>query len=211
MRSILMNAWSIQVILAGHKTQTRRVMKIQPISENGIWRWKPRAGWDVNTEHINGAMSPWGKPGDSLWVREGYKIQDGLHFLAGGNWQAGVCGFYLADRMLFTKALTASELAKWRARKYPYRASPGRFMYRSLSRITLEILSVRAEQIQDITEEDAIAEGERPVPTIDNMGFFCARGLFQNVWNDIHKHDGYDWDGNPWVWALEFKMMSPGD
>jgi hypothetical protein len=69
-RPILFNAESVKAILEGRKVQTRRAMKPQPVLENGVWRWKPRKGWDVNVDHINPSMSPYGTFGDYLWIKE---------------------------------------------------------------------------------------------------------------------------------------------
>ena len=88
------------------------------------------------------------------------------------------------------------------------------------ARIWLEITGVRVERLQDISEKDAIAEGiER---TEDFFGCPCWRdysepegldasvcpddpiGSFQTLWESI----GGDWDANPWVWVVDFKVLS---
>ena len=81
-------------------------------------------------------------------------------------------------------------------------------MPRKLSRITLEIASVRVERLQGISEEDAKAEGiiESYRPVIDPMGlannYFVE---FARVWQSIHGPDS--WAENPWVWVVEFRRL----
>ena len=99
-------------------------------------------------------------------------------------------------------------LAGWR---------PSIFMPRWASRITLEIVSVRAERVQDISENDAEAEGielwqevffrEYNKPD-NNPGWTRDPRLsFQTLWDSINAKRGYGWDVNPWVWVIEFKKL----
>jgi len=91
-----------------------------------------------------------------------------------------------------------------------------------LPHIELEITKVRVERVQDISEDDARAEGcveTRAAPgleipmgdgwTIQNMGA-CASpaGNFQILWNSLHEKHGHGWDVNPYVWVVEFKMLN---
>ena len=109
----------------------------------------------------------------------------------------------------------------------PPRWRPSIHMPRWASRITLEITGVRVERLQDITEEDAIAEGiyedqvivgahcnggthtevrgSRFFGTDDNEGFEFAAGAYKALWDSIYGRDS--WDKNPWVWVVEFKRV----
>lgn len=84
-------------------------------------------------------------------------------------------------------------------------------MPRWASRITLEITDVRVERLQDISEDDAYAEGCRPVrPEIMLDGLVVRTGRsaveeFRLVWESINGPGS--WDANPWVWVIEFKMV----
>jgi hypothetical protein len=79
-------------------------------------------------------------------------------------------------------------------------------MPRWASRITLEITAVRVERVQDITEEDAEAEGALSCYEPDEAehpdGCVCQ---FRNLWDTINSKRGYGWDVNPWVWVVEFR------
>lgn len=96
-----------------------------------------------------------------------------------------------------------------------------RFMPRAASRITLEIVNVGVERVQDISEEDARAEGIKCLwynvgPTVNKFpmypafpekdgGFPTAREAFEVLWDSINKKRGYGWDVNPLVWVVEFR------
>lgn len=128
---------------------------------------------------------PYGTPGDRLWVRETWfcdnpaTAQDALSRMEG----------------VYFKATEASpHLFKWR---------PSIFMPRWASRITLEIAGVRVERLQEITEEDARAEGvdAHPPSAIDDRIY---RRPFEVLWDSINGKI-YPWASNPWVWVIEFK------
>ena len=96
-------------------------------------------------------------------------------------------------------------------------------MPRKLSRITLEITAVRVERLQDISEEDAMAEGIRRVTKDGSLFKYCvydkgdisstpwaemphtAVGAYAALWNSIN--GAGSWDANPWVWVIEFKKI----
>ena len=87
--------------------------------------------------------------------------------------------------------------SKWR---------PSIFMPRWASRILLEITEVRAERLQEITEEDAVAEGVKSYYTLPS-GETTARYHFSVLWDSLNAKCGYGWDKNPWVWVISFKLM----
>jgi len=73
------------------------------------------------------------------------------------------------------------------------------------TRLWLEVLNVRVERVQEISEEDARAEGVNPCPSCDPNDFKYRHG-FKNIWDDIYKKKPeYQWEANPWVWVYEFK------
>lgn len=86
---------------------------------------------------------------------------------------------------------------------------PSIHMPRWVSRILLEITAVRVERLQDITEDQAKAEGVRRVELINRWfahddsenAFGTATGAFRDLWQSV----GGDWDANPWVWVIEFR------
>lgn len=187
-RGILFSAPMVHALLDGSKTQTRRALK---------------------PARTSATDSPYGRPGDRLWVRE--------TFIAYGRWEtryhelkrrdewrfvdmtAG-CGrvfHYAADNPDLPLAAGRSTTPAWHTR-------PALFMPRAASRILLEIVAVRIERLQDIGEADARAEGARPEadPPSYRLGY-------RKVWEAINGTGS--WDANPLVWVVEFrKVEAPG-
>ena len=126
---------------------------------------------------------PYGQPGDRLWVRETWQICD-------------TCGVinYAADQQKHCTGCDAL-LGKWK---------PSIHIPCLYSRITLEIVSVRVERVQDISEEDAKAEGMH-TPEIAGV---THKDLFHVLWDSINAKRGYGWSQNPWVWQIGFKRVS---
>jgi len=213
----------VRAILAGMKTQTRRVVKPQPPM---LCEYK-----------INGAQShalcfgpknvcvpptarssdhrlpcPYGAPGDRLWLKENWKFcgwsEDGepqIEYAADGEKLWRTISEESVDRVneiwedlstLENRAIDGiSADRRWRS---------SQFMFRWASRITLEVVSVRVERLQEISEEDARAEGWPYVHDVG--GGSLASAWFRALWDSINgtKHP---WASNPWVWAVEFKRV----
>ncbi len=142
---------------------------------------------------------PYGVLGDRLWVRETWGLsrdavrgtQEWVRYAAGGApvplRAAAPQGFAFVDDGRRT----------WR---------PSIHMPRWASRLTLELIEVRAQRLQDISEDDAIAEGCPAQPW-----YRVPAGpvqWFSTVWNDINGERG-SWKSNPWVWALTFSRVTP--
>lgn len=89
------------------------------------------------------------------------------------------------------------------------KSRPGRFLPNSMRYLmeVVQIASVRAERVQEITETDAMAEG---VPWQDNAGLarYTARKLFSELWNEINRKRGFGWDVNPWVWRIALQKVT---
>lgn len=204
-RPIIFSGPMVRAILEGRKTQTRRVIKNVPPGDT-----------PVTEMYFSGRVSPYGVVGDRLWVRE--------------SWSLEACGdpyyeiTYRADRAhrevraetdeqndLLTK-LYDTQRGEWR---------PSIHMPRWASRILLEVVSVRVERLQDVTEEDAKAEGVEqflgsnywkgePHPVKGHpKSRLCARDAFADLWNGINAARDYGWDVNPWVWVVEFRRIEP--
>lgn len=212
----MVRAW-----LDGRKHQTRRVIKpsqskpkIAPLhmkpatpDEMAIMEIEESEGqvWiGSHPDYPTGEKwftCPYGKPGDRLWVRENL-IED-----ARGDW----C--YEADNHPVQCNRTPADesaMLSWlmhRNRSY----CPSIHMPRWASRITLEITSVRNEKVQDITPEDAIAEGinyENCDP--DNAHQYWREesvAMYGELWDAINAKRGYPWQANPWVWVIEAKAI----
>lgn len=207
----------VRAKLAGRKTQTRRLIKEQPPEGSEIMEaaMAPGSGsvsnkwaWKYPDGSIHQIKCPYGRCGDLLLGREGYQIT------AAHSHVCNLEGFYLADQTKFKKRLTEEEFEKWGARKFPYRATAGRFMYKSLIRFRDVITEIRAQRVQNISEEDAKAEGVE-IPRCPNCGYtladcrfhldhgLCAedepqsaRDAFCDLWNPIN------WENNDWVFAI---------
>lgn len=215
-RPILFSAPMVRAILAGTKTQTRRVVKPQfdadaePVEmgatnerghqisgHSGLW-------WDDCEGNPEKAVRcPYGQPGDQLWVREAWAPGDEMAFGSAKDDPETV--LYRADKAALHwdgKAMSTpmgTYAFNWDAVRW----KPSIHMPRWASRITLEIISVRVERLQDISEADAAAEGVRH--SLHLPSGRSARGNFAHLWWTIHG-DG-SWEANPWVWVVSFKRL----
>jgi len=223
-RPILMTVESVRGILAGAKSQTRRAINPQPQKLNAAeFKWRDGLcdqGW--LEKH-----SSYGEPGDFLWVREPWHVgkphdernpkQIWDHLTEIGK---GVTVLYEAGGWKDTSPAGREGLKYPDNEPMPTWAGVQRssmFMPRWASRIMLEITDVRVERVQDITEEDARAEGcsndEDPWwrPSYndpDSGGSPSARKSYEYLWDMINgkRQDGiYAWAKNPWVFVVEFK------
>lgn len=204
-RPIIFSAPMVRAILAGTKTQTRRV-------------FNDKAKWHFIEGHGDLSVCPYGQPGDRLFVRESARcISRGSNGLSGEQQKPVVCVEYAAGGTecfdSFGDWFPATGLKKGTSN--PRWASSTQ-VPRWASRITLEITGVRVERLQDISETDAQAEGTTPIPDpCDHVRLACAdigcsgpqphRLGFRELWRDINGPDS--WEANPWVWVLEFKRV----
>jgi hypothetical protein len=238
---ILFSAPMVRAILDGRKTQTRRIChafgenlhKGKKLNEwdlsSGpfqlteedfpVWHWRgrkpPKVGdWaqeiqtDVDDNVTFPIRNPYGYPGDRLWVKEKWT----------GTWGAfrhDMHLVYAADGSeRITRAIVDYILPKVAAKVGNW-VTP-LFMPRWASRITLEIIDVRVQRLQEISNEDARAEGVDACPHRGaSCGFFetgfnqCFGCAFRLLWNQINGPRGYGWDANPYVWAVSFKRVQP--
>lgn len=210
-RPILFSGPMVRAILDGRKTQTRRVMKPQPShdSELQVGFFEPtntdRNGMQYPGKSVFGCWNdedgwkcPFGSPGDRLWVRETW-TPDHKDFYP----HFPVC--YQAD---FGPEYERKHGKVWSSEQnawFPWRWRPSIHMPRWASRITLEITGVRVERLNDISEEDAIAEGMDWHRGPLRVGHTNPLSAFQSLWESING-DG-SWALNPFVWAIEFKRV----
>jgi hypothetical protein len=206
-RGILFNGEMVRAILEGRKTQTRRVIKPQSLvdtlnklakSERDL---SEQLGEDVVTFTRDGVEGwcPYGKPGSELWVRETWGSLNSDHPRCKGGRKPKE-----GDRLVY-KANPAHDY-QWGAGKNSQGSfcwRPSIFMPRWASRILLEIINIRVERVQDIKEEDAIAEGI----TMIGPAALSNRTSFARLWDSINAKRGYGWDVNPFVWIIEFKRV----
>jgi hypothetical protein len=187
-RPILFRGEMARAILDGRKVQTRRIVKPQP-EDAGFGRnavvcpYRTGTQWPLAYYEMRGSCwnssdplrCPYGQPGDRLWVRETWMPYE----------QVPSRAIYRADDV-------ASHIDKgW---------SPSIHMPRWASRITLDIVSVRAERLWSISRGDAIAEG---CPRRRDTGGTSPVVWFHELWESINGQGS--WSANPWVWVIEFK------
>ena len=179
---ILFNAEMVRAVLAGRKTQTRRVIKPDwlrclELSDD------PNA--DDDREQVI-ARCPYGAAGERLWVRECFNV----------DWTDRP--IYRADGGSARAAGYATE-PRWK---------PSIHMPRWASRITLEVTDVRVERAQDITRDDIVAEGLMGV-MCNRIGPDFGKELgstreFASLWDAINAKRGFSWESNPWVFVVSF-------
>ena len=120
---------------------------------------------------------PYGGPGDRLWVREAFQP--------------------LSGETLFKADFPPFAIGPWK---------PSIFMPRNLSRITLEVVSVRVERLQEISFDDMHAEGIVP-QHIGGSHELLKQKYVRPLWDNLNAERGYGWGKNPWVWVIEFRRL----
>jgi hypothetical protein len=229
-KPILFSTPMVQAILAGRKTMTRRLVSPQPEDHSPVVQVIKNCTpayngdrcdkhWFLKTDyynrpcdgtHVGGYLvKPLCEVGDILWVREtwakhGYGdfCLDGFDDLHNDNPQyddGGIMGLgayiFKADGVKSYEE-QGEEPIKWR---------PSIHMPKEACRLFLRVTDVRAEQLQEITEEDAMQEGFVQKLTGKHGGTLAAHIQFENTWDDLYSKRGYGWDANPWVWVYTFE------
>ncbi|WP_313629814.1 hypothetical protein [Pseudomonas sp.] len=199
-RPILFSAPMVRAILEGRKTVTRR-----PVKGLGL-QWLEDFTPEYVAEAAN-SLCPYGKPGDRLWVRETWycnhsEVQKGP-YLQPDDMQDLDQAREDGDLVYAADGLSPYEQDQptWR---------PSIHMPRWASRILLEITDLRVERLQDVTEEQAQAEGActSAVESFQAAGVDRPAGFaFRDLWTSINGDDS--WAANPWVWVVEFKRVTP--
>lgn len=222
-RPIIMSAESVRAILDDRKTQTRRVVKPQPgifmsvndpvVNKDGFVEWKDAQG----VLRKGGKRCPYGAVGDRLWCKEVWALCYGrtsergvecsVEYAAGGPAKDIWFDWRPSDRHGSAPPKPIRYIDK--GKRSPL------FMPRWASRLTLEITDVRVERVQEISEDDARAEGLYfdvlgwYVPGVPATGARTAGEAFAQLWNRINAKRGYPWESNLWVWAITFKRATP--
>jgi hypothetical protein len=204
-RPILVSTPLIRPILTDLKVHTRRLIRLPEgydLAQNATVSHRHGVWWEVRCEPWETVVvrCPFGVPGDRLWVREAWQIVTGA--------KAGDLGAVVRyrDMELLSVTMPAQKPMPlgltwdcWR---------PSIHMPRWASRISLEVTEMRVQRIQEITEEDARAEGvcEHPAArSVVDSGMWTYRAAFRAVWDAI---DPGGWDRNPWVWVVAFKRVA---
>jgi len=232
-RAILMHAESVRSILAGVKTQTRRV--VTDSTSRGNYRASCLLLNDPRT-FVDGGPSPAGNPGPYLKAYVNAPEVERRH-----SWKSGDCDpsclerlypwVFVGDRLWVREKWyhPRSVMTAWgrngpiedgynRDKPTLYRADgeqprevvwrPSIHMPRWASRLTLEVTGVRVERVQEITDDDAKVEGAPAAAGYTYRdGSEVYRDSFRGRWNALNEHRGFGWDANPWVWVIEFRRL----
>lgn len=234
-RPILFSGPMVRAILAGRKTQTRRIVKKLPcqcgsFDPQEMCNTTPE-GWQTTghsgrwwcaccTSDEDAANCPYGKPEDRLWVRETFSVDGRPIYPCPAAWyrasdDPGESGVHICPSDRYGK--WSDCLACWEESHRKFKWKPSIFMPRELSRITLKVVSVRVERLSEITEADAIAEGMHkfagdlglwgsdPKGTPGGQVGGSAVEAYALLWESINGPGS--WDANPWVWVVEFKRV----
>lgn len=214
---MIFNGEMVRAILDGRKTQTRRIMKIQPEhsglglrrvtdSKNGsddgkyFWSSSDACGLKARSKSFT---CPFGVVGDRIWVRETFQ---------GPLFDYEQMESYLEDSSKFEKPEFCQYAADGKPAPEYYDADdnlrhgwrPSIHMPRWASRILLEITDVRVERLASVSDEDAGKEGYPADPS--QFGGPMDKWLwFRQLWDGIYPEQSFK--HNPWVWVIEFKRI----
>lgn len=210
MKQILFNTEMVRAILDGRKSCTRRIVKPQQLvgllpdkCKNGVpeeflkekkLMFKPYCNM-TDIELINTAYKAPYQRGDILYVRE--------------TWCKGL------ERYIYRADYSDTEKFYRDGKEIEMKWHPSLHMPKDAARIFLRVTNVRVERLQDITVEDALAEGmDKYIRLNGELDENSIITLFIGIWNSTIKKsdlDRYGWNANPWVWVIEFERCEkPG-
>lgn len=199
----------VRAILAGTKSQTRRIVKLPKELATGdlsrAWPDKllgvtPGLHVPMPDESVHRLRNPWGWPDPSrLWVRETWQHSNYPYEPV----EPDCAIFYRADYFDDPHGMDGEKSPEGKYREW----KPSIHMHRWASRITLEITAVRVERLQDISEADAFAEGVTVTPCKPSRAERMGRDAYRELWKSINGHGS--WEINPWVWVIEFRRVEP--
>ena len=215
-RPIIFSAPTVRALLGGRKSQTRRIIKPSPEFCGGgrsrdpqnwndpdAWGWEnyDEGGWNLLSEGYTGR--PFYARRDRLWVREAFSYEsldvDRNGFMPPWYWADGN-----PESGDFTRPKPSIHMPRW------------------ASRLTLLVTDVRVQRLQEISDDDARAEGIEPLksgrgyydPTVSHdqsrsivrfgQYYSLATHAFSALWDSIHGPDA--WDANPWCAAISFTV-----
>lgn len=198
----------VRAIIAGSKTQTRRVVNFEQIAKKtGCTKGKLAYSTAFKSWAVFGGNGPadvclvdcpYGQPGDRLWVRETFaRVHPGVLNSLDPDPDSSLWDTVFRADANGGHVGAMTDRTGWK---------PSIFLPRRLSRITLEVTEVRVERVQAISEEDARVEGVWELPLDPDR--FSSRGAFSVLWDSINgKRPGCSWVDNPWVWAISFRRV----
>lgn len=199
-RPIIFSAPMVRALVDGRKTQTRRVL-IPPAP------FDPSD--DITVELATGSIAPKWQRGDRLWVREAHAL------LPRTAYRGSIGTGTIDQREHPTDGYTAAVFREGFDRSGRPLWRPSIHMPRWASRLTLAVTEVRVERLQNISRDDAAAEGLIKLPATGRYvvekgdqylgaAHSDPRVIFQGLWNSINGPEA--WDANPWVAAISFTV-----
>lgn len=215
----------------GRKTMTRRIVKPQPWKENeykgspeGIekafyredqkeWWFVPKdvKEYDPSPYSLMVAKCPYGVPGDQIYVKEPFRVQyPGRDIRPDETTEGYWLVVEFKDGLVKKLQVPYEDWERWRNWKDRHAWKSPFFMFKSLARTWMEITAVRAERIQEISEEDCAAEGFPAAPGMLPNGVITlatGRYWFLAGWEKINKARGNGWDENKWQWVVSYKLI----
>ena len=243
---VLFNTAMIQAIMENKKHMTRRIIKPQP--PKGAWPifdwlycykvegWAFQYSKEIALGLIHNPIfklshngkCPYGPIGTTLWVRETWKYYEKA---------VGKGENFRVERFLAYKADQGNDKIQKSSEWFEGKWHPSIHMPKTACRIRLKITDIRIERLQNITEEDAKAEGVTPI--VDAHLNILPNGYrlaFSDLWNSIYSspmpaknggtithYESYPWDdvqetreykglpwkvyGNPWVYPISFEKV----
>lgn len=213
MKPILFNTSMVRAILDGEKTCTRRIIK-----EEIPGGYKPLGFVLYPTDDKElGNLVFGGKGANVYYAKPPYKAGDILYVRETWNinpvWVFGGSSDNLPHKesKYIYKATNSNFTGGWK---------PSIHMPKEATRLFLKVTSVRAERLQDITDEGCYQEGISGTSFYDEAEHIQIAGIGLNdsleraafglLWNSTVKEDKYSWEANPWVWVIGFEVENKG-
>ena len=176
-RPILFSGPMVRAIQEGRKTQTRRVIKPQPVF--GQYDSLPGS-----------LVCSYGQPGDLLWVKETF-----CAWYPEKNHVSYRADYHPDDE----------KMVEYSGNKIIWK--PSRYMPKKYARLWLRITNVRVERVQEISEADAKLEGMEAEWRQATHPKKTYRAGMQSIWDSLNAKRGYPWKSNPYVWVVEFERV----
>lgn len=204
---ILFNGDMVRAILDGRKTQTRRPAKERrpPLGQQArtcVCRQIEPSDRPCTVCIERFGASPFGRPGDLLWVRETWRVGNPEHKYHGADNSA--CFVYRAGGVAWNPIpvdVKYSRDEKWR---------PSIHMPKWATRLRIRVTDVWVERLHGLSEDDALAEGNTGHPVDGHAGYpigYSPVDEFRGAWDSIYAKRGLRWNTNPWVWACKFERI----
>lgn len=222
-KPIILSGDEVRAILLGAKTQIRRPVKtigdcfwshrgyeLRP-TEVGCFQWFWKQDGTLNP-HGPTVHCPFGRVGTTLWVRETFSVSEGYRN------EPDVVGYRADDSVRYFQMDTpipkdSKDISTWTDHKSTEPWMPAPWMPKWASRISLQVAGIKPQRVQEITEDDAKAEGVRVSSSVEMKdGSPCYSIPFQESWTARYGiNNPKAWEKDPWVWVVSFDPVVLGE